>query len=732
MKQVIQSPRSGKLALTEVPEPKVAAGQILVKTGASLISAGTERMTVDFASRSLAGKARARPDLVKKVLGKAKRDGIAATLRSVMARLDEPIPLGYSAAGRVLAVGAGLEGIFRAGERVAVAGAGIANHAEINLVPGALAAAIPGGVADDEACYGTLGSIALHSVRNLGCGLGDRVAVIGAGLVGQLAAQFLALSGARVAALDYDPARLDLALKNDANPGAEAVFDLSAPDAVESVMAWTGGRGCDGILIAAATASSEPFQTAGAIARDRARVCMVGLTGTEFPYRDFMKKELNLVVSRSYGPGRYDPDFEGRGVKYPEGWVRWTETENLAECLRLMDPALSPRLDVAALTTHRLPLERAEAAYEMVTGGTEPHLGVVLTYPDTPDAPADARQRPVFPTAKARVDKDRMVLGMIGAGGFARSVLLPELKRMNNVHLHTVVARRGAGARKSEEAFGFDASATDEDAVLQNPEINAVIIATRHDSHASLTARALAANKAVLVEKPLGLCREDINKVVEARNRSDAFFQVGFNRRHAPLCIAVRDHLAGRHGPRFILLRVNAGPIPADSWIHGAEGGGRILGEVCHFVDLARFFMGQPISSVQADATGTTASTPGGGQGKACDDVTVTLRFADGGLATIAYTSLGDGAMGKELFEAYGGGCAITLDNYRSLKTVENGSVSSRGGNGDKGVGKALRAFAGAVCSGGPAPVDEAELVETSIATVAVMESLRSGTRIDL
>jgi predicted dehydrogenase/threonine dehydrogenase-like Zn-dependent dehydrogenase len=716
MKQVIQSARTGKLELKDVPEPTVRAGHVLVRTRASLISAGTERLVVDFARKSLAGKAKARPDLVKKVLDKARRDGAQATWAAVMTRLDEPLPLGYSAAGEVVAVGAGLEGRFRTGQRVAVAGAGCANHAEVNVVPANLVASVPDGVADEEACFATLGSIALHAVRNLDPGLGEVVAVVGVGLVGQLAVQLLALSGARPVAVDYDAERLDLARRL----GAEAVLSPADGGMAAAVASVTGGKGCDGILIAAAGASSEAFHTAAAIARDRARVCMVGMTGTEFPYREFMQKELSLVVSRSYGPGRYDEDFEGRGMKYPPGFVRWTETENLAECLRLMAPGTARRLDVGALITQRFPIAEAERAYTLVTEGTEPHLGVVLTYEGTP-----AAAKPAF--AEARPKAGGCILGVIGAGNFARSVLLPELRKMTGVTLHTLATHRGAAAAHGQETFGFAQAATDEAAVLDNPEINAVLVATRHGSHAELTARALAAGKPVLVEKPLGLNRDEINRVIEARNGSDAFFQVGFNRRFAPLALSVREHLDKTTGPRFVVLRINAGGVPADSWLNAADdGGGRVLGEVCHFVDLARFFVGADIVSVQADAP-TSVGAP-------CDDVTATLRFADGSLATVAYTALGDVAYSKERFEAYAGGTVITVDNFRALTVVVDGKVKTRTGRGgqDKGFRAALAAFTGAVAQGGPAPVDEGELVASSIATIAVLESLQSGRRIDL
>lgn len=721
MKQVIQSTRTGKLSLTEVPEPKLKAGNILVRTRASLISAGTERMVVEFARKSLAGKARQRPDLVKKVISKAKRDGIGATIRSVLARLDEPLPLGYSAAGEVVGVGHGLEGRFRVGQRVAVAGAGLANHAELNVIPANLAAPVPADVTYEEACFGTLSSIAMHAVRNLGAAFGESVAVIGAGLLGQIIIRLLSLSGVRVLALDYNVPRLDMARRM----GAEMTFDLGGKNIEEYVRGLTAGHGMDGIIIAAATQSSEPFNVAGTIARDRARVCMVGLTGTEFPYREFMQKELSLIVSRSYGPGRYDNDFEGRGVKYPEGWIRWTETENLAECLRLMSPSLERRLNVGALTSHTFTLDDAEQAYDMVTGGAVPHLGVVLTYAES--AP---RQPQSFPAPALTISdtksKNKCVLGVIGAGGFARSVLLPELKKMSRVVLHTVATQRGASADKTGDTFGFVKATTDIEAVLQNPDINAVLIATRHDSHAELTSRALEYGKSVLVEKPLALNRDQINAVVTARNESSGFFQIGFNRRFAPLAQMLKGRLQHHQGTRYLLLRINAGHIPPESWVHTAdEGGGRILGEVCHFVDLARYFIGAPIVSVQADA----GQVNGGG----CDDLNVALRFADGSLATIAYTGLGDSAFSKELIEAYAGGSVVTIDNFKSFTIAEHGKLSKPCiRTQDKGFKPALSSFVHAVTSGGPAPIDEAELVETSLATIAIMESLREGRRIDL
>jgi len=712
MKQVVQSARTGKLALKEVPAPKARSGHLLVRVRASVLSAGTERMVVEFAQKSLAGKAKARPDLVRKVVDKAKRDGVAATFKAVMARLDEPLPLGYSAAGTVEELGAGLEGRFRVGQRVAIAGAGLANHAEFDVVPANLVAALPDDVTFEDGAFATLAAIALHGARNLGAGLGDVVAVLGVGLVGQIAVQLLALAGARVLALDYDPRRLDLAR----TMGAELAWNLAEPEGLEgAVGALSGGLGCDGILICAATDSSEPLELAARLARDRARVSLLGKTGTEFPFADYMKKELSIVVSRSYGPGRYDEDFEGQGVKYPEGFVRWTETANLGECARLMRPSLARRLNMAALVSHRFPFAQAEAAYDLVLEGREAHLGVVLTYPE------DSARATALPAARPGPAKSGLALGVIGAGAYARTVLLPLLKGMAGLRLASLATQRGMTAEHAQAQFGFAQATTDAALLFDDPRIDALLIATRHASHSDFTAQALAAGKAVLVEKPLALTEDEINAVVAARLASKAFFMVGFNRRFAPLAIALRDQLARHAGAKTLAIRINAGPLAPGSWIVADEGGGRILGEACHFVDLARFLVGAPIQSVQAE----------GGRGET-DELAANLAFADGSLASLVYTAQGDPAYAKERIEAFAGGAAFNLDNFLALSTTEGGRTKTRrpSGGQDKGQRAMLEAFVAAAKTGGPAPIDEAETVETSRATLALMESIRTGQRI--
>ena len=720
MKQVIQNARGGKLRLKSVPAPEVQRNAVLVRTLASLISAGTERQMVGFAQSNLVSKARSRPDLVRKVLDKVQRDGAMATIKSVMARLDEPLPLGYSAAGTVLEVGAGLEGKFKVGQLVAMAGVTFANHAEFNVVPENLVVPVPLDVSAEQACFCTLCSIALHSVRLVGPQLGDFVAVLGAGLVGQLVSQFARLAGARVIVLDYNAKRLELAKAN----GAESVVVLGTGKASEAVLEVTQGKGCDSVLIAAATQSSEPFLTAAEIARDRATVCQVGITGTEFPYRQFMQKELNIIVSRSYGPGRYDRDFENRHMRYPAGYVRWTENDNLRDAARLMSPSQPARLDVTSLITHRFPFDRAENAYDLVMNGTEPHLGVVLEYNAASKA-VDDRHSIALGSAKP-VGRERCVIGAIGAGNFGKTMILPVLKSDARVHLHTLVTARGVSSSGTGEKLGFSKASTDIADILGNPEISSVVVTTPHSSHAAMVSQALAAGKHVFVEKPLALSEEELQAVVEARNNSVAFFMVGFNRRFAPHIQEARKFLKARSGRSMIFLRINAGQLPPESWQRDvSEGQGRILGELCHFVDLAMYLADSPLVTVSADAADAVRGL--------CEDVSVTLRFADGSLASIVYTTLGDTSFSKELIECYKEASVCRIENFREITIVANGKkvVKKRSMAQDKGHNAQVKAFVDGAISGVP-PVDEQSIVDSSLATLMVLRALRLGRPVEM
>lgn len=715
MKQIIQSRKTGKLSIKDVPNPTVEPGYLLVRTTASLISAGTERQEIIFAKKNLVAKAKARPDLVKKVLRKVNKDGLRQTFQSVMARLDEPLPLGYSATGDVIALGEGLEGQFRVGERVSMAGSGIANHAEINSVPANLSSSIPDSVSNEEACFGTVSSIALHAVRNLRLGIGDTISVIGMGLIGQLAAQLIRLSGSRVVAIDYNESRLKLAM----SLGAEFSINLSRSNPTEEMAKFTAANGCDGILIAAATKSNEPFQTAADIARDRARVTMVGMTGTNFPYADFMKKELNIIVSRSYGPGRYDSDFEQEGVKYPAGWIRWTETENLRECLRLMGEKNERQLKVAPLISHQFPLAKSEDAYSMILNSTEPHLGVVLSYKGK-----TIEKQPTSIKTRTTKKNKKCVLGVIGAGNYARTVLLPLLKQHKQVTLHTVVTKKGASANYSKETFGFENASTDPEQVISNPEINSVLIATRHSSHANLTLRALSAGKNVFVEKPLALNQIELNKIIVAKRKSEnIFFQVGFNRRFAPMAIKTKQELIKSPAPRFMTFRINAGKIPTNHWIHNPkEGGGRILGELCHFIDLARFFASAPISSVYGEASEIKKQL--------CENVTASLSFANGSLANLLYTANGDDSREKENYEIFLEGKNFKISDFRKLEITGHGKSFVKRDQQNKGLKESIYSFVDVITKKDSIPVDENEIIDSSSGTLAVLESIRNGKRI--
>ena len=727
MKQLVLSAKTGDLTVAEVPPPTLRRGHLLVRTRASLVSAGTERLAIGFAKKGLLAKAGARPDLARQTLAKIKRDGIAATAEAVRARLDEPLPLGYSAAGEVAAVGTGLEGRFRAGQRVAVAGAGVANHAELNLVPANLAAPVPAGVAFEAACYATVGAIALHAVRQSRPQFGGWCAVVGVGLVGQLAAQFLTLSGVRVLALDFDADRLALANRL----GADASCDLGNQDAAAVAAAATGGLGCDAVIVAAATPSSLPFETAAQVARDRAVVVVVGNTGTAFPYREFMAKELSLVVSRSYGPGRYDEDYETHGAIYPPGYVRWTETANLAAALDAMRPDRRSRLEPAALTTHRLPLDAAPSAYAMIAGEGEPHLGVVLQYEGKTSTTAPNEQAQVLrrsggpaqdPAPAHRRRSGRCRLGVIGSGAYARTVLLPILAKLPDCELHTLATARGISAAHTRQRLGFGRATANAEEIFEDEDVDAVIVATPHSLHATQAARALAAGKPVLVEKPLALTMSELSAVAAAAEASNAFALVGFNRRFAPLAQAAAAHLAALPGSRHVLLRVNAGPLPADSWQRRQdEGGGRLLGEACHFVDLGAFLGGAPIAAVRAQAVPTADIS---------EDATIVLELDNGNLATVFYTALGDAAASKELVEAYAGGGLVRIEDFRRLTLASRRRSRHTRQRQDKGHAAQLQAFVAAVIAGGPAPVPWAEQVNASAATLAAVESLAAGTRL--
>ena len=715
MKQVLQSYRTGELTVAEVPAPGVSPGCLLVLTAASLVSVGTDRGTLELSQKSLLGKARERPDLVRKVLDKVAREGVVAAGKAAFTKLDQPIPLGYSCTGRVLAVGEGVTG-FSAGDRVACAGAKAASHAELNLVPQNLCALVPEGVSDETAAFVTLGAIALHGVRQAQPTLGESFAVIGLGLIGQLALQLLKASGCSVLGVDLDPLKVKLALEL----GADAAL-VREGAVLEAAQGLSGGRGLDGVIVAAASASSDPIQLAGDLCRDRARVVALGAVGMEVPRRPYYDKELTLLQSRSYGPGRYDPTYEEHGVDYPVGYVRWTEGRNLEAFLA---QCAQGRVRTGPLVSHRFPIERAGEAYALIqTEAGKDALGVLLTY-SASEAPS--RTVRVHPQLPARGEALRV--GVVGAGNFAAGVLVPELARLADVQLGAIASSRGVTARHLAEKFGIAQASSDAEALLQDPQLDAVVIATRHGQHAEFAARALLAGKHVFVEKPLALDEAGLAQVLSAARESGRVLAVGYNRRFAPLTLRLRDHFAGRRSPLVIQLRVNAGALPEGSWIHHPrEGGGRIVGEACHFIDLCAFIAGA--APVSVFAQGVLAE----GGARADDNVILSLRFADGSIGTIAYVATGDPSLGKERLEVLGDSASAVLEDFRTLELRRGGKRrTSRSLVQDKGHRAELAAFVAAARAGGPGPIPLGELAAVSRATFSALESLRTGAPIEL
>ena len=576
MKQVVQSYRTGELKVANAPAPRVGDGSLLVATRIPLISSGTERQLIDLAKASLAGKAMARPDLVRRVVRNIQRDGLQPTIEKVFAKLDTPIPLGYSLAGEVLEVGRRVGGIA-VGDRLACAGAGLANHAEINAIPKNLTVAIPAGVDDEDASFVTLGAIAMQGVRLAVPTLGERIVVMGLGLIGLLTVQLLKANGCRVLGFDPNPERVSLAREL----GADVAVSESL---AEAVAGFTRGHGADAVVLTASSKSSEPINIAAEISRLKGRIVVVGLVGMTIDREPFYKRELELKLSMSYGPGRGDPSYEQAGNDYPLPYVRWTEQRNMEAFLALVaDGKVTPK----RLVTHRFAIAEAEKAYELMESG-EPHLAILLTYPKPPAGEIERSIRLAPPPSK----NDGNRVAFIGFGNYAKGVLLPALKKAGNVSLTTVVTSTGVSAGHAGEKNGFAVIATDPTAAISDTETDTIFVATRHDTHASLAAAALRAGKHVFCEKPLAMDAAGLTDVISAANEGAGVLTVGFNRRRAPLLIDAKKALEPRSGPLVMLYRINAGAIPSDSWIQRDEGGGRIVGEVCHFVDAMTFLSG--------------------------------------------------------------------------------------------------------------------------------------------
>ena len=711
MKAVLQNMKSGVLKVEDVPAPALRRGGILVRVQRSLISLGTERAVIALAKKGPLGKAQDRPDLVRKVLNKAQQEGLWNTYQVVKNLLSSPIPLGYSCAGEVIAVGEEAHE-FHVGDRVACAGLNYANHADIDYVPRNLAVPIPNELGYDSACFVTMGAIAMQGVRLAELALGDRVVVMGLGLVGQIAAQIARCAGASVLATDVDPVKTALASKL----GAHVTFHGDSKDLGHSVAAFTGGHGADAVLLCAATKSDDLVRLAAELSRLKGRVVVVGDVGLHLDRRAYFEKEVSLVVSRSYGPGRYDPAYEARGIDYPLPYVRWTEQRNMQSFLELCargDIRLEP------LITHRFPIEDAESAYLLVSGERkEPAIAILLEY----KSPALETPRVNLKPAPARAFTGELSLGVIGAGQFAKGILLPQFARQRQVRLHAFCTASGYTSRNVAERYGAAFCTSDPDEILNDPAIHAVLVATRHNEHARLTAAALRAGKAVFVEKPLALDEPSLLDVIEAYSSGSGRLMVGYNRRFSPLIARLKAFFAPVKDPLFVTYRVNAGKLPVDSWVYDpVEGGGRILGEVCHFVDTISYLTGSIPKRVFAEtvAAGTAADR---------DTVTVTLTMANGAVGCIHYLANGDPSVPKEYVEVYGGERTAILDNFRTLSLHQgNRRRRSRLLNQAKGHAEEVLAFVTSLRNGGPMPIDFTTLAAVTQTTFLIHRSLGVG-----
>ncbi|HLJ60620.1 MAG TPA: bi-domain-containing oxidoreductase [bacterium] len=707
MKQVVLSPRTGALSVADVPVPQGRPGAVLVHNAASVVSAGTERSVIALAGKSLVGKARARPDLVREALNKMRRDGLRATVRESFRRLEMSQPLGYSSAGTVLAVGAGVEGMTP-GDRVVCAGAGWANHAEIVVVPAQLCVPLPPEVSAEAGAFAMLGAIALHGVRRAGVGLGEVVAVLGLGILGQLTVQLLRGAGCRVVAHDVDAERVALAERL----GADAAT-VEAAAASAATLRLSGGIGADAVIITASTAGNGPIEFAAELARVRGTVVMVGVTGMEIPRRPFWKKELAFVLSRASGPGAEEAAYERRGVAYPPGYVRWTAGRNMAA---FVGGLARGTVRTEPLITHRFSIDRAADAYALIQSGA-PHLGVVLLYPE--ETPRD-RTIPLPRAVASREPGAGVGIGVIGSGLFAQTVLLPALRQIPGVRLRGVAATSGLSARTAADRLGFEFCTTDPDAVLGDPHAGAVVIATRNDTHASLVEAALRAGKHVFVEKPLALTPQELTRVLAAYAASPRVLVVGFNRRYSPIVRRIKTFLGDEH-PLTLAYHVNAGAVEADHWVHDpVEGGGRWLGEGGHFVDLLQYLTGADPVQVFA-----RASAPEGEPGVS---FVISLGFRDGSAGTIVYADGADRAAWRERLDVFGRGIACTLEDFRRAALARGGRVrrvTLR--EAARGHAEELAAWVAAVQGEAPPPVEMAAYAANTACCFAVLDSVRTG-----
>ena len=709
MKQVIQSLKNGSIEIADVPVPNIMALSLLIKTNVSLISVGTEKMMMDFGKANILGKARQQPDKVRMVLNKVKVDGLHSTVAAVRHKLDQPLPLGYCNVGRVDKIGSGVTG-FKINDRVVSNG----KHAEVVNVPINLCSKIPDNVSDEEASFTVLASVALQSIRLVKPTLGETVVVTGLGLVGLLTVQLLRAHGCRVLGLDLDSEKLKLAERF----GAEVCNLAIGQDPLKAAEIYSRGRGVDAVIIAANTTSSKPIHQAALMCRKRGRIVLVGVTGIELSREDFFKKELTFQVSSSYGPGRYDPSYEEKGNDYPIGYVRWTEQRNFEAVLDMMEDG---RLNVKALISHRFEISNAQKAYALVSN-QEKSLGILFKYPGIKITNFDRTVKTFSNTkilSRKKITHTKPIISFLGAGNYALASLIPVFKA-TGASLLTVASTAGLSGVHAMRKFGFENTTTDSDIALKNTKSNAIVIATQHDSHANYVIKALEIGKNIFVEKPLCLTLKELDKIKSVYEKTlsstvnKPILMVGFNRRFAPHIRKMKELLYETPGPKSFIMTVNAGAIPSDHWTQdNKKGGGRIIGEACHFIDLLRFLSGSPIVSWSLVAM--DASTK--------DTVIITLKFLDGSIGTIHYFANGNKTFPKERLEVFAAGRILRMDNYRSLEGFGWPNFKKmRLWRQDKGQKACALAFINSITGKALTPIAIEELFEVSRISIEIAQ----------
>ncbi|MBT4511385.1 MAG: Gfo/Idh/MocA family oxidoreductase [Chloroflexi bacterium] len=720
MKQLVQNFKSGGLKLIEVPAPQVKLGGLLVQNVNSVVSIGTEKLMMDFAKKSLLGKALARPDLTRQVIDFAKNEGLLKAYQQATSRLDNLTPLGYSSSGVVLDVGEGIND-FKKGDRVACARGGFASHAEVILVPENLCVKAPDNVAFESAAFATVGAIALHSIRLCEASLGDRVAIIGLGLLGQLAVQIAKAAGYQVFGVDSDPGKVSLANQLGLDDSAIAGKD----DVICKSESITKGHGFDAVIILASASSNEPLEVAAEICRHKGKIVVPGMVKLDVPRQTFYQKELSLVVSKGWGAGFDDPIYELKGIDYPHAYVRWTERKNMEQFLDLVSEG---KVQIEPLITHKFKIDEAESAYKTMTEDKSGQfIGVLFSY-NALEKESLAPRIQLMKIAKTEKPKRKTNVGLIGAGAFATGTMLPLIKKLSSVNSRGIATATGLTGKHAGDKFGFEYCTTDYKELLNDPEIDCILIATRHDLHAGFVTESLKHGKDVFVEKPLALTHDELKKIIAVYEESPHRLMVGFNRRFSPFTQKAKELISGIGEPLVINCRVNAGPVPKESWVHdSSQGGGRILGEVCHFVDLTQFLTGSLPIKVFAE------SLREAGIYNPDENVVITITFANGSLASVTYIANGDKSFPRERVEIFGGGSVCVIENYKSLVfTHKSKKKKMRAFSKDSGHKSEFATFFSAIEQGQLMPVDFKEYISTTLATFCIEESLSKGVPVNV